>query len=106
MKVLGTGLEFFTQVMSDDPTCIDLSKYIPSLYPSLFNSKNFLFSSNNLSSSTYLASYAFYTTLSVCHYREAEGLAMSDMRAHSPQQRHSTNRYLQKFTQEVAHPHS
>ena len=31
----------------------------------------------------YLASYAFYTTLSVCHYREAEGLAMADMRAYS-----------------------
>ena len=25
-KVLGTGLEFFTQVVSDDPMCIDLSK--------------------------------------------------------------------------------
>ena len=31
---------------------------------------------------------------------------MADMRAHSPQQRHSTNRYLQKFTRVVAHLHS
>ena len=30
---------------------------------------------------------------------------MAGMRAYSPQQRHSTNRYLQKFTQEVAHSH-